>query len=56
MDIETLQKKHDAIQEQVKKLNEMTKDIEGEGCTVKYTVSEPFNKIDFVVITKTIKF
>ena len=54
--MEDLKTKAKEVQEQLDKLNALTKDLEGEGCKIMYTVSEPFNKIDFVRISKTVTF
>ena len=52
----TTEEKVSDVQTMVKILNETTKMLEGEGCKIEYTVSEPFNKIDFVQVTKLIKY
>ena len=44
------------VQDMLEHLNELTNDMEGKGCKIVYTCSEPYNKIDFVRISKTVTF
>ena len=54
--MEELKTKAKEVRDMVDNLNELTKDMEGQGCVIKYTVGSPSNKIDFVSIEKTTKF
>ena len=54
--MEELEKAAKEVQAQLALLNELTKDMEGKGCIISYTCSEPYNKIDFLQISKLTKF
>lgn len=54
--MEDIKEKVKTVRDMISELNKITKDLEGDGCNVKYECHEPFNKIDFVNITKTFDF
>ena len=55
MPFETRLQKAESLRQHADKINELAKDLEGEGCTIKIHCNEPFNKIDFVSIERTVK-
>ena len=54
--MEEIKEKVKTVRGLISQLNTLTKELEGEGCDIKYHCSEPYNKIDFVNISLTFDF